>query len=342
MNWTWPVGVVAAGVLAFSLTRLVLWWLERRGMLDVPNVRSSHTVPTPRGGGIALVAAITVAWTWGAAMGTAAATATAIVLGLGLGLAALSFRDDVRALPVLIRLGGQIAVVAVGTAALPADGLVFQGLLPLVADRALAALVWLWFVNLYNFMDGIDGITGIETFSIGVGLFLAMTLAAGPGDVAYGGLCTAAAAVGFLWWNRHPARIFLGDVGSIPLGFWVGWLLLSAAAVGHWVPALLLPLYYLADATLTLMRRAFAGEAVWRAHAGHFYQHAARALGRHDSVTRVILVVNLGLIALAALNAVISPLSVVWLIGGAALTLGLLWYFATRKPVTAPPAPGHA
>ena len=216
MNWTWPVGVVAAGVLAFSLTRLVLWWLERRGMLDVPNVRSSHTVPTPRGGGIALVAAITVAWTWGAAMGTAAATATAIVLGLGLGLAALSFRDDVRALPVLIRVGGQIAVVAVGTAALPADGLVFQGLLPLVADRALAALVWLWFVNLYNFMDGIDGITGIETFSIGVGLFLAMTLAAGPGDVAYGGLCTAAAAVGFLWWNRHPARIFLGDVGQYP------------------------------------------------------------------------------------------------------------------------------
>ena len=342
MGWVEPVGVLAAFALALGLTRLALWWLTEKGLVDRPNARSSHTAPTPSGGGLAVVVAVVAAWLWGVATSVLVAPETLIVLGLGLGLAAVSFVDDLRALPVLPRLAAQAAAVAVGLWALPAEGLVFQGVLAPALDRALAALIWLWFVNLYNFMDGIDGLAGLETASIGAGAFVVLFLAGTRPDLAYLAPCLAAAALGFLWWNRHPARIFLGDVGSVPLGFWVGWLLLSLAASGQWAAALLLPLYYLADASVTLARRLARAEPVWRAHVDHYYQRAARALGRHDLVTRAILTVNLGLIALAILSTILEPQRLAWLIVGGALTLALLWYLASRRPLVARPRSDHA
>ena len=110
----------------------------------------------------------------------------------------------------------------------------------------------------------------------------------------------AAAAVGFLWWNWHPAKIFLGDVGSVPLGFLVGWLLLTLAAHGQWAAALILPLYFVADASLTLVRRALRGERVWEAHHQHFYQQAEERGMRHDQIVHLVLIANLLLVALAA------------------------------------------
>jgi UDP-N-acetylmuramyl pentapeptide phosphotransferase/UDP-N-acetylglucosamine-1-phosphate transferase len=342
MSWTGPAGVALALVLAFGLTRLALWWLAEKGLVDTPNVRSSHAAPTPRGGGLAVVVAIAAAWLWGVATSALIVPEILIVLGLGLALAAVSFVDDLRGLPVLPRLVAQAAAVAVGLWALPTEALVFQGLLGPALDRVLAALVWLWFVSLYNFMDGIDGIAGLETVAIGFGAFVVLVLAESRPDLAYVAPCLAAAALGFLWWNRHPARIFLGDVGSVPLGFWVGWLLLSLAASGQWAAALLLPLYYLADATVTLARRLARGEPVWRAHVDHYYQRAARAFGRHDLVTRAILTANLGLIALAILSTVLSAQRLAWLIVGGAMTLALLWYLATRRPLATRPRSDHA
>ena len=350
MTWTWLLALgLGALVVSFALSGLALSLLRRRGVLDHPNPRSSHTRPTPRGGGLAVMATVALGWLAVAALPDFAdasaldrdGPAVTTVLGIGLVLALVSWLDDLKDLPLAFRLGVQGLAVAAGVAVLPNDGLVFGGLVPLWADRALAALVWLWFVNLYNFMDGIDGLSAVETGSIGLGVCLVVILVGGDPGLAADALVVAAAMLGFLWWNWPPARIFLGDVGSVPLGFLVGWLLLSLASSGQWAAAALLPAYYLADATVTLLRRLGRGAPVWRAHAEHFYQRAARAVG-HARVSGAVAGLNLGLVALAVLSAVVPRATAAWLVLGAALTAALLWYLARRKPSPHLPGEDHA
>jgi UDP-N-acetylmuramyl pentapeptide phosphotransferase/UDP-N-acetylglucosamine-1-phosphate transferase len=215
-------------------------------------------------------------------------------------LAALSWREDVAGVPIALRLAAHAVAVALGLTVLPPT--VFQGLLPPVADRAVAALMWLWFLNAYNFMDGIDGITGIETAAIGLGLAVVAAVAPlGGGGETLLALALAAGGLGFLRWNWHPAQIFLGDVGSIPLGYLAGFLVLALAAGGLWAPALILPLYYLADAGITMARRALNGERFWEPHRRHFYQRALADDGDHGAVARIVLAGDILLMALAAL-----------------------------------------
>ena len=321
----WTVLLLAA-VLAGSvaLTGSVRGWLQRREIFDHPGERSSHSLPVPRGGGLAVVAVLIAGGLILASVGHAP-RGTAIMLGAAAALALLSWRDDLGGLSVVLRLAAHILAVLLGLAFL--DGPVFQGLLPLWLDRTLAALLWVWFVNLYNFMDGIDGITGLETVALGLGIALAAWRAGATGDgAATVALCAAAAALGFLRWNWHPAQIFLGDVGSVPLGYLLGWLLLLLAGKGLWAPALILPLYYLADATLTLAFRIRRGERIWQAHRQHFYQHAS-ADGDHAAVAAMIFLGDLVLIALALL-------AVAWPVGALALAClavaGLLWLLQQR------------
>ncbi len=350
MTWPWFVALgLGALFVSFALTGLALIVLRRRGILDHPNPRSSHTRPTPRGGGLAVMATVALGWLAVTALAERAdgsaldrgGPAATTVLGIGLVLALLSWLDDLKDLPLGFRLGVQGLAVAAGVVMLPNEGLVFGGLVPLWADRTLAAFAWIWFVNLYNFMDGIDGLSAVETASIGIGLCLVVILVDGDSGLAAEALVVAAAMLGFLWWNRPPARIFLGDVGSVPLGFLVGWLLLSLAAAGQWAAAALLPAYYLADATMTLLLRLGRGAPVWRAHAEHFYQHAARAVG-HARVAGVVAALDLGLVALAVLCAVVPVATAAWLVLGAALTAALLWYLARRKPSPHLPGEDHA
>src|SRR5207244_2759978 len=161
--------------------------------------------------------------------------------------------DVLGGLSPAVRLVARFAAVAIGMGAFGLIGPVFQGWLPLWLDRLAAALLLVWFINLFNFMDGIDGLAGSEAAAIGLGLLLFAAAGVGhdPGLMALGA-AIAAAAIGFLVWNWAPARIFLGDVGSVPLGYLLGFLLLDQAARGHWKVALILPLYFLADATITL------------------------------------------------------------------------------------------
>mgnify|MGYP002528848010 CR=1 FL=1 len=157
-------------------------------------------------------------------------------------------------------------------------------------------------INVVNFMDGIDAISAVEAASIGGGVALIAGLVPASGLDPVLGLTLAAAAIGFLGWNWPPAKIFLGDVGSVPLGFLLGWLLLKLAAGGNCAPALILPLYYLADATITLARRAARREPVWRAHREHYYQRAVQGGRGHARVSTAIGVANLALVALAVLS----------------------------------------
>ncbi len=294
------VGFVGTVVVAWLATAGVRWLLIRQSILDRPNERSSHTAPTPRGGGLALLMVVCGAWalaiSW---LGSAPPAFPAVMGGLVL-LAVISWLDDVKGgTPVVMRLAVQAIAVALALSTFQGVGLVFQGVLPPLLDRLATAFLWLWFINLFNFMDGIDGISGVETVSLGGGLALVAWLAglAAP-HVALPALL-AAAALGFLGWNWQPAKIFLGDVGSVPLGFLLGWLLLITAAQGQWLAAVLLPLYYLADATITLGRRLVRGETVWRAHRGHFYQRAVQGGASHAQVATKVLVCNGVLMGLA-------------------------------------------
>lgn len=319
--------LILSGVFLASLvaTRSVLIWLHHRQILDHPNERSSHALPTPRGGGIAVTLVLLGAWAWLGPPGIG------LVLGPALFLAALSFADDLKSLPARWRFLAQVVAVAIVLAFWPEErGPFFGDLLPYWLDLLAAGLLWVWFVNLYNFMDGIDGITGVETIVIGVGVALVAAIARLNVEVFLCGATAAAVAMGFLWWNWHPARIFMGDVGSIPLGFLLGWLLLYLASRGQPVPALVLPAYYLADATITLTRRALRGEKVWQAHREHFYQRAVLAGRSHASVSLRILGLGLVLIGLAGWAAS----GATWEAPAAAMTATalLLFHLARRAP----------
>jgi UDP-N-acetylmuramyl pentapeptide phosphotransferase/UDP-N-acetylglucosamine-1-phosphate transferase len=336
----WFPAVFFVAVLAASLvgTRLVLWLLRSRSILDLPNERSSHRVATPRGGGLAVITVLIIAWFTIGSAGSADQARTSLVLcGAALGLGIVSWIDDLKGLTVTWRLVVQASVVAVVLLALPAGRPYFGGLLPAGLDTAAAGLLWLWFINLFNFMDGIDGLAGAETVSLGAGVAV-IAVVAGLGDASMlYGLTAVAAALGFLWWNWQPARIFLGDVGSVPLGLLLGWLLLDLSAQGYWASALILPLYYLADSSITLFRRALRGAAVWQAHREHFYQRAVQQGRRHGAVVGAVIVTNLCLIALAALAALDWP----WpaLAGAAVIVSALLFHLGPgmKEPV----APGQ-
>ncbi len=291
--------------MSWLLVGWVTAYLRRRAILDHPNDRSSHTIPTPRGGGWGIMLTLLPLW---ALIGFAVSGFAAVlpILAGAAALMAISWMDDRRGLGPAPRFLTQIVVVAVGLVALPTDGLVLQGLAPWWLDRLLAAFAWLWFINLFNFMDGINGLAGGEAATIGLGLALVAGLAGlKPGLILYA-LVTAGAALGFLRWNWDPAKVFMGDVGSVPLGYTLGWLLLSLAALGVWPAALLVPAYFLTDATFTLLRRAAAGKKIWQAHREHFYQKATQQGRSHGAVVRAVLLANAVLVALACASVFIG------------------------------------
>jgi len=299
VDWL-TVGAAAALALGASWagTAAMIRLLRAKGILDRPNPRSSHRAPVPRGGGLAPVAVAIAAWA-GALVWTPGASLWPVLVGASL-LACVSLLDDLRGLSPLVRIVVHGLAVALGSLTFAATGGVFQGLVPPVFDLILAGLIWVWFLNLFNFMDGIDGIAGAEAACVGAGFALVVLGLGAELASAYHGLTLAAAAAGFLFWNWQPAKVFMGDVGSVPLGYLIGWLLLWLASQGAWEQALVLPLYFLADGTVTLARRLARGERVWRAHREHFYQRAVEGGRSHAGVVRAVLAANLGLVALAA------------------------------------------
>ncbi len=337
------------GMTALLLTALLVFaaswtgsglmtsWLRRRLILDHPVERSSHALPIPKGCGVAVTAVLLLAWLDLAITGLAPHE-TMLVCGLGFALAALSWLNDVTDLPAVLRLAVHLLIATVGLLALPDRGQVFQGLLPADLDQAATVLLWTWFMNLFNFMDGIDGITAVETGAIGFGLaFVAALTGIASGGYLLLVVALSAAVLGFLPWNWHPARVFLGDAGSVPLGFAAGWLLLLLASRGYWASALLLPLYYLADASLTLLLRLARREAIWRPHKSHFYQRALAPDGDHAAVALWILAGDLGLVG-AAVMAIWHPRPALAL--GATIVAALLLKLALRGRRSPAVSPG--
>ncbi|MBN07701.1 MAG: UDP-N-acetylmuramyl pentapeptide phosphotransferase [Rhodospirillaceae bacterium] len=327
--------VLTAVFLGVALVTVLVTWgiiglLRRWRILDLPNKRSSHDIPTPRGGGLAVIPVVLVCWV---ALSLLPITEsdnilTLSVAGGALVLAFVSWIDDLKGVSSVIRLIIQYLVVIV-ILALPSNSqLTFQGLAPFWLDKILTAVIWVWFINLFNFMDGIDGIASVETLSIGIGITLLAETVEWHSLGQYQALVLAGAAVGFLWWNWSPAKVFFGDVGSVPLGFLLGWLLLNLAGHGFWVPAIILPLYYLVDASLTLFERLARGEKIWEAHRSHYYQQAVQKGLSHAHVSRSILTGNVALVGLS-ITSIHAP--VTGLIGAAAVVFVMLLYFK-HKP----------
>lgn len=267
----------------------------QRYALARPNARSSHVVPTPQGAGIAVIMT-TLSVVGGCALATGLAI-PAILFGAILFIALVGLADDIKPIPVLPRLLLQAAAVCAVLLAAPATSRIFAGW-PLWLERGMLLIAGLWFVNLVNFMDGLDLMTVAELVPITGALILMGWLGNYPPLPALVAAALCGAMLGFAPFNRPIAKVFLGDVGSLPIGLLLGWCLLQLAWQHQLTAALLLPLYYLADATLTLLRRVARAEPFWAAHRTHFYQ---RATNNGFTVSRVVAEVFLLNIALAAL-----------------------------------------
>lgn len=292
----WPL-LLLAGVVSALMTGLVRRYALARSILDVPNARSSHTAPTPRGGGVAIVLATLAALPVLAAAGSLPWAALWALGGAGGFVALAGFLDDHGHIAARWRLLAHFAAAAWALAWLGGAPplLVFGVSFDLGWLGVLLAAVYLvWLLNLYNFMDGIDGIASVEAIAVGVGGALLYALTGHPG-LAMAPLALAAAAGGFLLWNFPPARIFMGDAGSGFLGIVLGVLSLQAAWQAPqllWSWVILLGVFVV-DATLTLLRRLLRGEKVYEAHRSHAYQHASRRYGRHLPVTLAVAAIDL-------------------------------------------------
>ncbi len=297
-NAALAAAVAAAASLSSGLaTRALIPLLRRSNVLDRPNERSSHAVPTPRGGGIAVIGTVLLIWVGAGAAGRVTPEIFLVCLAAGL-LAAVCWIDDLHGLSPVTRLTAQAATVVIGLLALPEADNAVLGWLGSTAYFTALGLLWMWWVNLYNFMDGIDGIAGSQAAAISGGLLLLTGLGSGVDPtVALLAAAILGASLGFLAWNWSPARIFLGDVGSAPLGYLTGYLLIGLATTGRWKVALILPLYFLADATITLARRLVRGERVWQAHRQHYYQQAVRRGLGHAAVVKRVIAADLLLVA---------------------------------------------
>ncbi len=318
--------LVAAALISAALIVLLRPLLVRYALAR-PNARSSHREPTPQGGGMAVIAA-TVIVIGGVALGATGTLGSplrlAIVLAATIALAVVGAIDDIRPMEALPRLVLQAVAVAAVIAALP-DHLRVLPEMPWWVERAGLLIGGIWLVNLVNFMDGIDWITVAEVIPVTAALAVFGVMGALPADATLAAVALCGGMLGFAPFNRPVARLFLGDVGSLPIGLLLTWLLIEFAGGGHLAAALLLPLYYLADSTITLLRRLAKGEQLMKAHRSHFYQ---RALDNGFSVTAVVglvFAVNLALIALAAVTfANASPIVHVAALAAGCVVVGLL------------------
>ena len=298
------IEIAAAFVASVLLIRPFITILRNRAVLDIPNERSSHMTAIPKGAGIVLLFVVLVGWCavpWVAINGLDA-NQIPLIAGIAIALSVLSWIDDLKGLSPALRLVAHLSAAGLAIKFAPFQGLIFQGYLGAPADMVFTAIIWAWFINLFNFMDGIDGISGVQSSTICAGVIVIGYLVPGLNVYAPYAAILLGASLGFLVWNWPPAKIFLGDVGSAPIGFLLGWILLSLASAGQWAAALILPGYYLADATITLVRRAVHGERVWRAHREHFYQKAVASGLSHGWVTGAVMISGILLAGIAAVS----------------------------------------
>ena len=283
--------------LAVVLTAILIRQLNKNNVMDIPNDRSSHVNPTPRGGGVGIIISILVGWLLDRALTDALNINEVIILAASVVLAFVCFIDDLRGMSASLKLIFQIICILPGLLFLFETGGLFREWMAPEFDIVVTGIIWLWFINLFNFMDGIDGITGSQVMMIGFGIAVFSATGIITEQVLGPSIVFLAAALGFLVWNWSPAIVFLGDVGSIPLGYLIGWSLISIQTettmpLNSLIIIAILPGYYLADASITLGVRILKGNNPIEAHKDHFYQKAWQNGASHASICQKILLAN--------------------------------------------------
>ena len=329
---------IAAGAafIAYELISLAIGLLKRHAEAEL-TARSSHSVPTPQGAGV-IVVPVALAVAALALMDSGHAPAggmiyAGVVAVLALALMVVGFVDDMRSLGVMPRLLSQALAVGIAIALLPEGLRVLPNVIPIAIERAVLFVGALWFVNLFNFMDGIDLISAVETMAVTLGIVLFAIFDVVPPAYGYVAVALLGAMLGFAPWNAPPARLFLGDAGSLPIGLLLAVLLIHVAGHNAAAATVILPLYYLADATLTLLRRLARGEKVWQAHREHFYQQATRNGFTVTQIVGRIAVLDAVLIALALGSAMHTTTWAAVALVIAAIAVGLtLRAFAKGRP----------
>jgi Fuc2NAc and GlcNAc transferase len=322
MDFDWEM--LLAGVVAAGLAWVIAWAVCRHArnlaLLHAPNDRSSHVDPTPHGGGLGIVVAGLLAAAWLGMMDSATGLK---VMGLSMTIALLGLWDDMHPLAAAPRL--LVQTLACGAAA------AWLGDASGMAELLLILIAGVWWVNLFNFMDGIDGLAAAQAlFMLIAGALLAASFAPESAQlVTWRWMWLLAAATGgFLLHNWPPAKIFMGDVGSTFLGF----VLFALALVSHregWMPFsawMILGALFVVDATITLLTRVYRGERWYEAHRSHVYQQLARKWGAHLPVTLLATAINLGCLAPLAYLVMVRP-DLSWLglvLAYGPLTLGML------------------
>ncbi|NMY04729.1 glycosyltransferase family 4 protein [Pseudomonas sp. WS 5059] len=291
----WYIFPIVA-LVSLALTALLRQYALRRSIIDIPNARSSHTVPTPRGGGVAIVLTFAFALVWLAGAQLITVAESAALLGAGLLIAIIGFMDDHGHIAARWRLLGHFAAAIwmlswmQGLPAISAFGVTFD--LGWVG-HVLAVFYLVWMLNLYNFMDGIDGLASLQAICACLALTLIYFLSGQP-SMMWAPLLLSVSVAGFLYWNFPPARIFMGDAGSGFLGIILGGLSVQAAWAGSefFFAWLIMLGVFIVDATFTLIRRLARGDKVYEAHRSHAYQFASRQYGRHLPVTLAVAFIN--------------------------------------------------
>lgn len=296
MNSMWLAPLALLG--AFALTALLRRYALSKSLMDIPNARSSHSVPTPRGGGVAIVLAVLLLLPVLFVRGDVSLAMLAACVGSGGLIAIIGFMDDHGHIAPLWRLLGHFAAAAWALGWLGHFSSVQLLGLHLYLGwfgYVLAALYLVWMLNLYNFMDGIDGIASVQAITT-CGSACVIYILIGQFSLIWPALLVAGAVAGFLCWNFPPAKIFMGDAGSGFIGIILGILSIQAGWVSPnlFFAWLILMGVFILDATLTLLCRLLRRERVMEAHRSHAFQHASRHYGRHLPVTLGVLAINLG------------------------------------------------
>ena len=324
-------------LVSFLLTAFFRSYAVKKNILDVPNERSSHYIPTPRGGGVAIVITFTILLIYAYLVHAVPLSYFISFSLVGLFVATIGFMDDKKNLPARWRLLGHFLAAIWGLfwiGGLPnleVFGIEFQlG----VVGNVLAVIYLVWMLNLYNFMDGIDGLASLEAICVCAGMCIVYLLA-GAHELILLPLSLSMAVLGFLYWNYPPAKIFMGDAGSSFLGILLGLLSLQAAwynTIFLWCWLILLGVF-IVDATVTLCRRLFWGAKLYEAHRSHAYQFASRRFGKHLPVSLGVCFINVFWLLPLSLSVALSLIdgAIALIIGYIPLILLALFFNAGRS-----------
>ena len=325
----WPISFIMSFVISLITINTSIRFLTKT--IDVPNERSSHSRPTPKGAGLGIIATLLIVYY------TFFPLTDFYFIGSVLVLTILSFINDNKQLSIIIRLIIQMTLAIIVLHLWPPlqHTVFLSNIVPVWLENIIIILLIIWLINLFNFMDGIDGISGTQCVIIGVGAGLALFFSHGQYKLEQliAGFM-AGSSLAFLFWNWSPAKVFLGDAGSIPLGFINAILILLLCKSGLWYVAIIINNYYIFDASITLLRRIQKKQKPWKAHKEHFYQKAVQNGYSHSKVCKIIAAHGILLICISCLttlkpNLIIISFSIVI----SSLSTIYLLYYLNKKPL---------